>query len=209
MNLGQLLTLTRSQLVTIGYQRIALDDVLTVYINDQYRQFVADVGNIDDIANIAVTAGVGDVQFPDNTLRIKDAELDGKQLLIINRSDFVRNSVRQESEPSALVIGERRGWGTIWGLPKANGVLKLWLLRSLANELVNLTDTPTDIDPEYHMGIVDGVVATILLTDTDAAQYSAVIAAKMASRESSVEQARSSNVSRRAKPVRTVAYGGL
>lgn len=209
MNLGQIITLSRTQLTTLGFEEVTIDSILAQYVNDGYRRFVSETGNIDDVIQVDVNSGESEIEFPQYVLKIKRIELEGKKLDIVNRPEFDRLKVSPDAAPKVFVLGDSRYKGKVYGTPKASGEADLWVQRGVIKELVRESDSPVDMEPDYHMALVDFTVSALLRTQPGDLNRVSLIRDRAAEFAHAVALCKSRRECQRSKPARVVAYGGL
>lgn len=209
MDLGQLTTLVRTQLVTLGYEQVTMDEILAAYLNDAYFRFVSLAGNIDDVIEVNVTAGEAEVDIPAWVLKVKRAELGGDELVILNRSDLSAKGLSPASECRAVVLGDSRYKAYIYGTPKVSGEMSVWVLRSVKSAMFYPGDVPVDMEPEYHTALVDFAVSSLLKTQPGDLNRVSLIRDRAAAFYDAVAQVKAVRERQRSKPLRIVRYGGI
>lgn len=209
MNFGELRTITRTELVSLGLESLAFDPIIDARLNEAYRLMVTESGEVDDIIELDAVANDPDVSYEDWVLKFKHVELDGEPLAIVNPSDVDFMGVTLASRPSLFVIGDQPGVAKVFGSPKANGVVIAKVRRTIKAPMVLDTDTPSDIPSSYHFNLVDWVVGNLLMTDGRDQLRITMMRDRLAKFAAAVESTKSHRERQRAKPIRAVRYGGI
>lgn len=209
MNFGELITITRTELVTLGLEQLAIDPIIGLRLNEAYRLMVTESGEVDDTIELDVVTNDPDVPYEDWVLKFKQVSLGGEPLAIVNPSDVDFMGVTLASRPSLFVIGDQPGAAKVFGAPKSTEVVVAKVRRTIKAPMVLDTDTPSDIPSSYHFNLVDWVVGNLLVTDGRDRLRITLIRDRLAKFAAAVESIKSLRERQRAKPIRAVRYGGI
>ena len=206
MNLLELTTNARFELVSLGMAKIALDTVIQSKLNSAYRLFVSLCGEIDDVELLDVYDS-DEVVVPPHVRKIKRVFLGDKELAVVNRA-ALSDQIYNKHAPF-FIIGDADGYASVVAGPATPYPLKLHIRRGVKQVMVFDTDTPTDVPEEFHPALVDKVVADMLRVQPGDMNRVAYIRDRDASFAIAIEKSKALFERRRSKPHRTVSYGGI
>jgi hypothetical protein len=208
VNLEQLTNLARFELTSLGLGSIALDSIIQLKLNSAYMLFVGLTGEIDDTVDLEGLAPGSPVEIPRYVRKVKRVLLAGDELRIVNSADLNYPQALPNS-PSVFVLGDRFDHAFVLKAPTEPYNLTMHVRRGVKSVMSEATDTPSDINEEYHPALVDKVLADMLRVQPGDMNRVAYIRDRDASFANAVDNMRRALERVRSKNSRLVAYGGI